>query len=71
MGFRLVIWIFCTYTTQLRTASNYSPTTNLHTSQITTACAKPFQAYCVFTILSLVITNNSGDPSASHMSYLC
>jgi hypothetical protein len=39
--------------------------TDLHNSQITTAPAKPFPAYCVFTSCSLVTASNSGDSLAS------
>jgi hypothetical protein len=50
--------------TRLGTTRNYSTTTNLHNSQITTAPAKPFPAY-VFIIRSLVKASNSGDSSDS------
>jgi hypothetical protein len=66
MGFGLVNWIFCIYTTQHGATSNYSATANLHNSQITTACTKPFQACFVFTIHSLGTTDNSEDSSTSH-----
>jgi hypothetical protein len=49
--------------TWLGTTSNYSATTNLHNSQITTAPTKPFRARCVFTSRSLAATSNSGDSS--------
>jgi hypothetical protein len=38
---------------RLGTTSNYSATDNLHNLQITTAPAKHFPAYCVFTSRSL------------------
>jgi hypothetical protein len=42
----------------------YSATTNLHTSQFTTAPAKPFPACYVLTIRSLSVASNLGDSSA-------
>jgi hypothetical protein len=47
------------------TTSDYSATTNLHNSQITTAPAKPFLACCVFTSRSLATASNNVDSSAS------
>jgi hypothetical protein len=51
--------------TLLRTTGNSSATSNLHTSKLTTAAAKPFRACCVFISLSLATASNSGESSAS------
>jgi hypothetical protein len=50
---------------RLPTTSNYSATSNFHNSKITTAPAKPFPIYGVFTSLSLAMATNSGGSSAS------
>jgi hypothetical protein len=44
--------------------TNYIATANLHNSQFTTAHAKPFPAYCIFTCRPLATASNSGDSSA-------
>jgi hypothetical protein len=49
----------------LEITSNYTATANLHNSQITTASAKLFQAYCLFTGRSLATVSNSVNSSAS------
>jgi hypothetical protein len=67
-GFGLDIGNIDHFTTRLGTTSNYSSIANLHTSQITTAHPKSFQACCVFTIRSLVTDSNSGGPSASALN---
>jgi hypothetical protein len=54
----------------LGTTSNYSAIATLHTSQITTATAKPFPACCVFASRSLVTVFNSGVSSASRAQVL-
>jgi hypothetical protein len=51
--------------TRLGTTSNYSATTDLYNSQITTEPAKPFPACRVFISRSLVTGSNSGDSLAS------
>jgi hypothetical protein len=51
--------------TQLGTTSNYSVIANLHTIQITKACAKSFSACCVLTNRSLMTASNSEYSSAS------
>jgi hypothetical protein len=56
--------------TPLGTTSNYSATANLHNSQITTAPAKSFAAYCVFTSRSLATASNCWDSSASRAQVL-
>jgi hypothetical protein len=56
--------------TWLGTTSNYSAASNLHNSQTTTAPAKPFPAFCVFTSPSLATASNSGDSSASRARVL-
>jgi hypothetical protein len=63
-GVRLVNGIIYHLHTQLGTTSNYSATTKLQNSQITTAHTKLFPAYCVFTSLSPAMASNSGDSSA-------
>jgi hypothetical protein len=55
---------------QLATTSNYSPTANLHTLQITAAAAKPSPACYVLTSRSLATASNSGDSSASRAQVL-
>jgi hypothetical protein len=56
--------------TWLRTTSNYRATANFHSSQITTAPAKPFPAFCVFTSRPLLTASNTGDSSASSAQVL-
>jgi hypothetical protein len=56
--------------TQLGIRSNYSATADLHNSQIGTAPAKSFPAYCVFTSHTLATASNSGDSSVSHAQVL-
>jgi hypothetical protein len=56
--------------TRLGTTSNYSATSYLHNSQITTAPAKPFPACCVIISRSLATASNSGDSSASRAQVL-
>jgi hypothetical protein len=56
--------------TPLGTTSYYSATADLHTSQFTTAPAKPFPACCVLTCRSLVTASNSGGSSASRAQIL-
>jgi hypothetical protein len=51
--------------TPLGTTSMYGAIANLHTSQITTAPAKPFPACCDSNSRSLATACNSGDSSAS------
>jgi hypothetical protein len=51
--------------TRIGTTSSYSATAYLHNSQITTASARPFQAFCVFISSSLTTASNSRDSSAS------
>jgi hypothetical protein len=51
--------------THSRLVSNYSATANLHNLQITTATAKTFSAFCVFTSRSLATASNSADSLAS------
>jgi hypothetical protein len=50
--------------TRFGTTNNYSAKADIHNPQITTAPAKPFPAYCVFTSRSLEFASNSGDSSA-------
>jgi hypothetical protein len=64
-GFWLDIGFIDNFNTPLETTRNYSAVTNLHTSQITAAPAKPFPACCVFSNRSLAAVSNSGDSSAS------
>jgi hypothetical protein len=64
-GFGLVNAFIDHLYTRLGTTSNYSATANLHNSQITTALAIPFPAFCVFTSCSLATASNSGHSSAS------
>jgi hypothetical protein len=54
--------------TPLGTASNYSPTADLHNTQITTEPAKRFAACCVFLSFFLVAASNSGDSLASALT---
>jgi hypothetical protein len=61
--------LLTTYT-QLGTTSNYSAIANLHTSQITTATAKPFLVCCTFISLYLATASNSADSSAWLRLYL-
>jgi hypothetical protein len=53
----------------LISTSNYGATTNLHSSQVTTAPAKNFQS-AVFNSRSLVTASNSADSSASRPQLL-
>jgi hypothetical protein len=62
--------LLTTYAHDLRTTSNYSASTNLHNSQITTAPVKPFPACCVFINCSLSMASNSRDSSASYAQVL-
>jgi hypothetical protein len=62
--------LLITYAHNSELTSNYSTTANLHNSQITTAPAKPFPAWCVFTSRSLETASNSGDSSASRAHLL-
>jgi hypothetical protein len=64
-GFGLDIGFIDHLYTRRGPTSDYSATANLHTLQITSAQAKSFPAYCVFTSCSLVTASNSGDSSAS------
>jgi hypothetical protein len=63
-------WILDLLTTRLGTTSNYSAIANLRSSQITTAAAKSFPVYCVFTSPSLATASNSGGSSASSAQVL-
>jgi hypothetical protein len=56
--------------TSLGTTSNYSTTTNLQNSQITTVPSKPFPVCYVFTSRSHRTASNSGDSSASRAQVL-
>jgi hypothetical protein len=56
--------------TQIGITSNYNATANLHNSQITTAPAKLFPAFCVFTSSSLATASNSEDSSVSRPQVL-
>jgi hypothetical protein len=56
--------------TPLRTTSNNSDITDLHTLQNITVSDKPFPACCVFTSHSLATASNGGDTSASHVQVL-
>jgi hypothetical protein len=64
-GVRIGEWIHWPLVT-----SNYSATANLHNSQITTATAKHFPGFCVFTSRSLATASNSGNSSASRAQVL-
>jgi hypothetical protein len=55
---------------RLGTTNNYSATSDLHNSQITTAPAKHFSACCAFTSRPLATVSNSGDSSASRAQVL-
>jgi hypothetical protein len=50
--------------------TNYNATADLNNSQITTAHAMPFPAFCVFTSRSLATASNSDDSSASRAQVL-
>jgi hypothetical protein len=58
-------WFIDSIYKRLVITSNYGATTNLNSSQITTAPAKPFPACCVFTSLFLATASNSWNSSAS------
>jgi hypothetical protein len=68
-GFRLAFGFIDHLYTRLGTTSNYSTTANLHNSQITTAPAKPFPAFCVFSNHYLVTAYNCGGSSASALKF--
>jgi hypothetical protein len=56
--------------TPFRTTKIYNPVANLHNPQITTAPAKSFPAFFVFTSNSLTTTSNTEDSSASRAQIL-
>jgi hypothetical protein len=58
------IFIYHLYT-RLGPTSDYNTTANLQNSQIITALAKTFTAFCIFTSRSLATASNSRDSSAS------
>jgi hypothetical protein len=70
MGYGLDIGFTDHLSTPLRTTSNYSPTADLHNSQITTTPLCLFLACCVFNSHSLATASNDGDSSASHAQVL-
>jgi hypothetical protein len=69
MGSGLVNGFIAHLYTLLETTSNYSTIAGLHTSQITTAHAKP-QSFIVFPSHCLITAVNNGDSSASVLMML-
>jgi hypothetical protein len=70
MEYGLVIGFIDHFNIPLGTASTYNAITDFHTSQITTAPAKPFPPCCIFASHSLATVPNSGDSSASRSQAL-
>jgi hypothetical protein len=62
--FGLVIGFIDHLYTRLLITSNYSAIADLHSSNITTAPAKPFRACCVFTSRSLTTASITADSSS-------
>jgi hypothetical protein len=64
-GFALVVGFIDHLYTRLGATDNYNVSADLHTLPMTTAPAKFFPAYSVFTSRSLATASNSGVSSAS------